>query len=89
MPYIVLESGKVLNLGGYVIENVAKLPYRDVVVGNPLREPVKIQAPVYSAETLGEYKKQGLVVEFLKEKEMLREVLDRVSQEVRRRQQGW
>lgn len=85
MPKIILEPGTVMNLGGYVVENIAELPCIDVVVGNPLPEEVKIPAPVYSMDTLGEYRRMGLVIEFVGRNEMLGHVMDRVKKIVSER----
>jgi hypothetical protein len=82
MPKIVIESGMVLNLGGYVIEKKAKLPCVDVVVGNPLKEDLKVDAPVYSEAMLEEYRRQGLIVEYLTEGESLKGKLEQVRKTV-------
>ena len=52
MTKIVLESGLVINLGGYLVECLVKPDYVDVVVGNPLKEDVKIDAPILRREML-------------------------------------
>ncbi len=70
MKYL-FEPGKVINLGGYICEPVAKLDYRDVVVGNPLDEPVKIDIPIYSEEMVDAIRDLGLVVRPVKEGEDL------------------
>jgi hypothetical protein len=42
-----------------VLEHRAKLPYRDYVIGNPFDEPVKIEAPIYSAEGIKAIEAKG------------------------------
>lgn len=82
MPKIVIESGFVLNMGGYIIERKAKLPCVDVIVGNPMGEDVKVDAPVYSREMLDEYVRQGLIVEYLNQGESLKDKLEEVKAKV-------
>ncbi|MCX6695425.1 MAG: energy-converting hydrogenase B subunit EhbP [Candidatus Altiarchaeota archaeon] len=83
MPKIVVESGMVLNMGGFILERKANLPTVDVIVGNPLKEDVKVPAPVYSASQLDEYRKIGLIVEYMQEDESLSEALERVKNKVK------
>ncbi len=85
MPKIVIESGMVINMGGYIVENMANIPHIDVVIGNPLRQDVKIDAPMYRAEQLEDYKRQGLIVEPIDRGEMLKDKLDRVKSIVKER----
>jgi hypothetical protein len=61
MPKIAIRGKDVINLGGWVLEHRAKLPYRDYVIGNPFDEPVKaieelglIVEPVSSYDKLTE-----------------------------------
>jgi hypothetical protein len=82
MPKIVIASGMVLNLGGYVLERKAKLPCIDVVVGNPLPEDIKVNAPIYSQEMLNDIQKQGLIVEYVQEGDLLKDRLDAVKKMV-------
>ena len=70
-------------MGGYIIERRAKLPAVDMIVGNPLKEDVKVSAPVYSMGQLEEYKKAGLIVEPMLENESLGEALERVKAKVK------
>ena len=79
MTKLLLEPGRVMNLGGYIVESRAQLPYRDVVIGNPQKEPVKITAPVIYAETLEEYKMLGIIVEPVAEGESLVKALKKVE----------
>ena len=79
MPKIVVESGMVLNLGGYIVERKANLPCVDVVLGNPLPEDVKIDAPIYSEEMLEACRHQGLIVEYLNDGESLKDKLEDVK----------
>jgi len=82
MPKIVVESGRVFNMGGFIIERKAKFPSVDIIVGNPLREDVKVPAPVYGQGQLEEYKRMGLIVEPVLDGESLSEALERVKAKV-------
>lgn len=82
MPRIVIESGLVINMGGYIIENMAKLDCLDIVIGNPMDKDIKIKAPLYDMSTLDEYESQGLIVEKLYEGEMLKDKLEKVKEMV-------
>lgn len=62
MCKFILRPFHVQNLGGYIVETYAKLPYRDAVIGNPTNEPIKIEVPIYKEETLKDYEKQGVIV---------------------------
>lgn len=73
------EPGKVINLGGYICEPVADLPYRDVVVGNPLDEPVKIDIPIYSEGMVEAIRELDLVVRPVKEGENLVQAIEVVK----------
>lgn len=79
MPKIVIREKHVINLGGWVVENKANLPYRDYVVGNPFNEPVKIEAPIYSIEGIEEIKKLGLIVEPILPYETVVEKINKVK----------
>jgi len=74
-----VEPGRVFNLGGYIVENVAKLPYRDLVVGNHLKEPVKIDVPIYSEQMVMAIRESGLVVRPVREGEDLVGAINRVK----------
>jgi energy-converting hydrogenase B subunit P len=82
MKYM-FESGKVINLGGYICEIVAHLPYRDIVVGNPLGEPVKIDVPIYSEQMVDAIREKGLIVRTVDEGEDLVIALNRVKNAVK------
>lgn len=81
MKYL-FEPGKVINLGGYICEIVAKLPYRDVVVGNPLKEAVKIDVPIYSEQMIDAIREKGLIVRTIEDEEDLVEAIARVKKAV-------
>lgn len=83
MPKIVVEQGMVLNLGGYIVENVANLDCVDVIIGNPLKHDVKLKAPVYCGGDLEEYERAGMIVRYLREGERLSEKLEHVRQLVK------
>lgn len=82
MPKIIVESGMVLNLGGYIVERKANLPCVDVVLGNPLKNDIKISAPAYSQEMIDEYEKSGMIIEYIKNGGSLKETLERVKKRV-------
>ena len=70
MPKMVLLPKLTMALGGYIRETVmpygeneAKpFPYRNVIVGNPTDEPIKIEVPVYDEGWIERHKKLGLIV---------------------------
>ena len=64
------------------MERIAKLPYLDVIVANPLDEDVKFDAPVYSKEDLDEIRELGLIVEGIDGSEPLKDVLDRMKKRI-------
>ncbi len=82
MPKITVESGMVLNLGGFIVERKAKLPCVDVVLGNPLRQDVKVRAPIYSQGMLDDMAAQGLIIEYINEGDTLKDKLDSVRRRV-------
>ena len=82
MPKIIVESGMVFNLGGYIVERKANLPCVDVVLGNPLKNDIKISAPAYSQEMIDEYEKSGMIIEYIKKGDSLKETLERVKKRV-------
>lgn len=78
MPKIAIRAKDVINLGGWVLEHRAKLPYRDYVIGNPFDEPVKIDAPIYSVEGIRAIEELGLIVEPVSSLDLLTEKLKKV-----------
>jgi energy-converting hydrogenase B subunit P len=78
MPKIAIRGKDVINLGGWVLEHRAKLPYRDYVIGNPFDEPVKIEAPIYSLEGVEAIEELGLIVEPVSSHDLLIEKLKKV-----------
>jgi len=79
MAKFILFPKDVQNMGGYIVENVAKLGYRDIIVGNPTDEPIKVDIPVYSEETVKKYEELGIVVYRMKTDESLISALDKVK----------
>jgi len=79
MPKIAIRAKDVVNLGGWVLEHRAKLPYRDYVVGNPFSEHVKIEAPIYSIEGVKAIQELGLIVEPVAPYDLLIEKLKKVK----------
>ncbi len=82
MTKISIEPKLVFNLGGYIVESVAGLSYRDVVVGNPGDETIKVDAPVYSEQDLKAYEDAGLICEPMKEGDSLAATLEKVKKKV-------
>ncbi|MBP2144173.1 energy-converting hydrogenase B subunit P [Methanococcus voltae] len=70
MPKMVLLPKLTMSLGGYIRETVQPyeegeaeaFPYQNVIVGNPLDEPVKIDVPAYDDEWVERHKDLGLIV---------------------------
>jgi hypothetical protein len=85
MTKIVIESGLVLNLGGYFVERRVEADFIDVVVGNPLEDDVKINAPILSREMLDEIREKGLIVEYIHKGDSLKDKLEEVREKVGRR----
>lgn len=84
MPKIVVESGMVLNLGGYILERKTKLDCVDVVLGNPLKEDVKLDAPAYSQETIDGYAEQGMIIDYVREGDSLKQKLEEMSERIKK-----
>ncbi|MFH1721905.1 MAG: energy-converting hydrogenase B subunit EhbP [Candidatus Altiarchaeota archaeon] len=82
MTKISIEPKIVFNLGGYIVESVANLPYRDVVVGNPKDETIKINAPIYNEQMIDDLEKQGLIIEKINAGESLGEALRKVKEKI-------
>jgi energy-converting hydrogenase B subunit P len=67
---MVLLPKLTMSLGGYIRETVEiylddgvkKFPHRNVVVGNPTNEPIKIDVPAYDDEWIERHKNLGLIV---------------------------
>ncbi|ADC69305.1 Energy-converting hydrogenase B, subunit P [Methanocaldococcus sp. FS406-22] len=70
MPKMVLLPRMTMALGGYIREtifpyegdDVKPFPYRNVIVGNPTDEPIKIEVPVYDEDWIERHRKLGLIV---------------------------
>ena len=77
-----MESGLVFNLGGYFVERKVEADFIDVVVGNPLPEDVKINAPILTMEMLDELTEQGLIVEPIYKNDSLKDKLEEVREKV-------
>ncbi len=96
MCKFVLPSKKVQNLGGYIVENhdwhvenqtgtaveKAKFPFRDLVVGNPFDENVKIPVPVYTMDEVETIKELGIITYEMQEGDSLAEALQKVRDQV-------
>ncbi len=79
MAKFILFPKDVQNMGGYIVENVAKLGYRDIIVGNPTDEPIKIDIPVYNEDIVKNYEQLGVVVYRMKTDESLTSALEKVK----------
>ncbi|MBW9222518.1 energy-converting hydrogenase B subunit EhbP [Methanothermococcus sp. SCGC AD-155-C09] len=70
MPKMVLLPKLTMALGGYIRETVVPysndeveaFPYRNVIVGNPTDEPIKIDVPAYDKEWVERHRELGLIV---------------------------
>ena len=70
MPKMVLLPKLTMALGGYIRENVIPydnddieaFPYRNVIVGNPTEDPIKIDVPAYDREWIERHRELGLIV---------------------------
>ena len=70
MPKMVLLPKLTMALGGYIRETVVPysnneveaFPYRNVIVGNPTGEPIKIDVPAYDMEWVERHRELGLIV---------------------------
>jgi energy-converting hydrogenase B subunit P len=79
MAKFILFPKDVQNMGGYIVENVAKLGYRDIIVGNPTDESIKIDIPVYNEDIVKSYEQLGIIVYRLKIDESLTSGLEKVK----------
>ena len=82
MPKFTFDPKRVQNLGGYINEIKANLPYRDVVVGNPNDYEVKIEVPIYSEEMIEDIKENGLLVEPIYAGDSLKEAIDKMKAKI-------
>ena len=79
MAKFILFPKDVQNMGGYIVENVAKLGYRDLIVGNLTDELIKIDIPVYNEDVVKSYEQLGVVVYRMKSDESLISALEKVK----------
>jgi energy-converting hydrogenase B subunit P len=79
MAKFILFPKDVQNMGGFIVENVAKLGYRDIIVGNPTDEPIKVDIPVYNEDIVKSYEALGIIVYRMKPEESLISALDKVK----------
>ncbi len=82
MCKFILPAKKVINLGGYIVESYYEFPFRDVVVGNPTDENIKIPVPIYTMEEVEQIKALGIIVYEMKAGESLVEALQKVKDKV-------
>ena len=82
MPNYVLMPKQVMNLGGYIQENKANLGYRDVIVGNPSKECIKIYVPIYSEQCVVDVENLGVLVHRFQEDEDLTEEIEKMREKV-------
>jgi len=96
MCKFVLPSKKVQNMGGYIVENHhwlldkyteseeknPEFPFRDLIVGNPTDENIKIPVPIYTMEEVEKIKDLGVITYEMQPGESLVEVLQKVKDQV-------
>jgi len=88
MCKFILRAFHAQSMGGYIVETYANFPYRDVVIGNPTGEPIKIEVPVYKEETIKEYEKQGVIVLPVYPGDSLVDAINSVKLQIRERAEG-
>ena len=89
MPKMVLLPRHVMALGGYIRERSLpygnyEFPYRNIIVGNPKDEPVKIEVPVYDIDWIKRHKELGLIVVPVKEDDDFVGLFNMVREKVKR-----
>ncbi|MCE5214732.1 MAG: energy-converting hydrogenase B subunit P [Methanobacterium sp.] len=57
----------IISVGGYIVET--DFPYRNLIVVNPTKEPIKIDIPVFSEDWIGKHRNLGLEIIPIKEEE--------------------
>ena len=89
---MVLLPKLTMALGGYIRETVmpyrddeaTPFPYRNVIVGNPTNEPIKIDVPAYNDGWIERHKKLGLIIVPITENDdfvgLYKMVLEKVKQ---------
>jgi energy-converting hydrogenase B subunit P len=82
MCKFVLVSKKVQNMGGYIVENHFDFPFRDLVVGNPFDENIKLPVPIYSMEEVKAIKELGIITHEMQEGESLVDAIKKVRDQV-------
>ena len=56
----VVRPQHIISVGGYIVE--VDFPYRNIIVVNPTKEPIKINIPVFSTEWIEHHRKLGLEI---------------------------
>lgn len=69
-------------MGGYIVENNFEFPFRDLIVGNPFDENVKLPVPIYTMEEVEKIKELDIIVYEMQEGESLVEALKKVKDKV-------
>lgn len=96
MCKFILPAKKVQNMGGYIVENyaeflkkisespgrVSEFPFRDLIVGNPTDENIKLPVPIYTMEEVEKIKELGVITYEMQEGESLVEALKKVKDQV-------
>lgn len=82
MCKFILPSKKVQNMGGYIVENNFEFPFRDLIVGNPTDENIKLPVPIYTMEEVNKIKELGVITYEMQEGESLVEALKKVKDQV-------
>ncbi|MBU7038153.1 MAG: energy-converting hydrogenase B subunit EhbP [Theionarchaea archaeon] len=82
MCKFILPSKKVQNMGGYIVENHSEFPFRDLIVGNPTDENIKIPVPIYTMDEVEKIKELGIVTYEMQAGESLAEALQTVKDKI-------
>lgn len=56
----VVRPQHIISVGGYIVE--VDFPYRNIIVVNPTKEPIKIDIPIFKTEWIDEHRKLGLEI---------------------------
>jgi energy-converting hydrogenase B subunit P len=63
----VVRPMHIVSVGGYIVET--QFPYRNLIVVNPTKEPIKIDIPVFTEDWIEEHRQLGLEITPITEKD--------------------
>ena len=63
----VVRAMHIISVGGYIVET--QFPYRNLIVVNPTKEPIKIDIPIFTEDWIEEHRELGLEITPITEKE--------------------